>query len=259
MIGNFRSFNKQQMNLISDEKISNIEYNVPCKVDKINEDYTVNLSNLIDGTTYYNISIFFPIGITFNPEILKYGFLINSSYWFDSMLVDNTITKEIKSYNTKFGFFIPMLSREMIDFYNKNNLKEADLTLFNKEATNKISLETDNIIIDNKEKAFINMEDGSIAIKNNQDNESIVMDNKIEITSKQDVVKLDSGISLNSSSAMDISTQVASLKEIIDGLVECINLASISTSTSPGSAVTPNPQLSIKISELQTKINGVLK
>lgn len=259
MIGNFRSFNKQQINLTADEKLSNVEYNIPCKVDKVNDNYTVDVSSLINESTYYNIAVFFPFGMAFNPELLKYGFLINSSYWFESMLIDNSINKLIKSYDTKFGFFVPMLSKEMIDFYNNNKLKDADLTIFNRDATNKISLEQDNILIENNEKAFITMEDGIVTIKNNNDNETIVMDNKIELTSKQDVVKLQDGVTINSSTPMDISTQIASLKEIVDGLVECITLASLSTSTSPGSVVTPNPDLATKIIDLQTKINGVLK
>lgn len=259
MITNFRSFNKEQINKISQEKIDNLEYSIPCKVESINDDLTVNLSSLVGSAIFENISIFYPVGMTFNPNRLKYGFFVSSSYWFGSMLTDNQIQKVAKSNECRFGFFIPMISKEFIDFVNDNKLKDADVCIYNNDATNKISLEQDNIIVNNKDKAFITMEDGIVTIKNNKDNETIVMNSKIELTSKQDVVKLQDGVTINSSTPMNISTQISSLKEIVDGLVECITLASLSTSTAPGSVVTPNPDLVTKITDLQTKINGVLK
>lgn len=258
MIGNFvRSNNKNIATKVADA-ISQLPKNVPCKVDKVNDDMTVDLISLIDDSPFYNINIFLPVGISYNTDRLKYGILYYVNYDFSSLLTTGQLNFQIESSQTQYGIFIPVLdvnnSKPYSDFSKNNN----ELTIFNTNADNYISLETDNIIVNNKDKAYMTMEDGVVTIKNNNEIESIVMDNKIEITSKQDVVKLQDGISLNSSAPIDISTQIASLKEIVDGLIECINLASVGTGNQ-GAPIVPNPQLSVKIGELQTKLNGVLK
>lgn len=258
MIGNFVRSNNKNISTKVTDAISQLPKNVPCKIDKINDDMTVDLISLIDNSPFYNISIFLPIGISFDFKRMKYGILYYVNYDFSSLMITGKLNFEIESSQTQYGIFIPVLdisnSKPYSDFSKNNN----ELTIFNKNADNYISLETDNIIVNNKDKAYMTMEDGVITIKNNNEIESIVMDNKIEITYKQDVVKLQDGISLNSSAPIDISTQMASLKEIVDGLIECINLASVGTGNQ-GAPIVPNTQLSVKIGELQTKLNGVLK
>lgn len=251
MITNFRSFNKEQINRISNQKIDKLEYNIPCEVLEVNKDnMTVKLQSLVDDRTFYDIPVYYMVGMSFDINRLKYGFLIVSTYFFDTMISNDKIQTFIKSNNFKFGFFIPMMYKSHIDLLKDKKLNDSSFCLFNDDGTNKICLEKDNIIIDNKEKASINMEDGSISVNSK--------DNKIELTSKQDKIVLEDGVTINSSNPMDISTQIASLKEVIDGLVECINLASLSTGNQ-GAPCVPNPQLPTKITELQTKINGLLK
>lgn len=258
MISNFKLSNKRQIENSINMKLEQLPFNIPCKVDKVNDDYTVNVVSLIDNVLYSNISIYYPTGMYFDPNRLKNGLLIHSDYWFGSLRETGKLERSIKCTLTQFGIFVPLFDNEDIKLID-NNVKTSEFAIFNKDATNKITLETDNIIVNNKDKAYMTMEDGIVTIKNNNDNETIVMNNNIEITSKQDVFKLDNGISLNSSTPIEFKTQIASLKDIVDGLIECINLASIPTSTAPGTPSTPNPGLTAKIIELQTKINGVLK
>lgn len=243
MITDNSYFIKYQINTAIQNAMEKLTNNIPCKVESVNDNYTVNVTSLIDNFIYKDIPVLLPIGTSVKTDRFKFGLLIVSTYRLDEILTDSKIQTDIKTLNPTFGFFIPMIDKEDIDFLNDNELKDIDLALFNTDASNKILLETDNIIIDNKEKASITMEDGSINISNNNDNNNI---------------KLSTELTINSDNPISISTQIATLKEVIDGLVECINLASTGTGNQ-GAPIVPNPNLATKVVELQTKINGLLK
>lgn len=258
MIGNFvRSNNKNIATKVTDA-ISQLPKNVPCKIDKINDDMTVDLISLIDESPFYSINMFLPVGISYNTDRLKYGVLYYVNYDFSSLLTTGQLNFQIESSQTQYGIFIPVLDVNNSKPYSDFSKNSKELTIFNTNADNYISLETDNITINNKDKAYMTMEDGVITIKNNKDNETIVMDNKIEITSKQDVIKLQDGISLNSSAPIDISTNTASLYEVLNDILTMLTNMNLDPVAGNGSPLS-SPTLTKDLPGIITKLNGVLK
>lgn len=202
MFTNSSSYDKIEINRIIQQYIENLPQNIPVKVDKINNDISINCHSLIDDKVFTNVQIFTPIGYSFKLDRLKYGILLNVPYYFYSILSDGNISEVITSNQTQYGLFIPILD-------NTNTFDtKSDISLSNNDNTNKITITNE--------------------------------------------------ISINSNNPINISTEIASLKDIINGLIECINLASLGQGNQ-GSPIIPNPNLSIKIAELQNKLNGVLK
>lgn len=243
MVGNFIRFNNKNI----DNRINNFydqtPKNIPCKIDKINDDLTVDLISLVDESPFYSISMFFPIGITYDFNRLKFGILYYVNYDFSSLMDNSKLNYQIDCSQTQFGIFIPLLDSENYKPYSDYAKDNKEITIFNTNADNKISLETDNIIIDNKEKAFINMEDGSITISNDNDNNNIKLNNELVITSNNPI---------------NIATNSASLYEILNDILNMLSKMNADPVAGNGASLA-SPTLTSELPNIITKLNGVLK
>lgn len=150
-----------------------------------------------------------------------------------------------KIENVKFGLFIPT----PYFFYSILDKDKVDTPLRTSQANYGL---------------VIPLLDKNNHQKDNQDFDAVIhsKDNQNKITIDDQSITLDnqgkSGLTINSNSPIELKTQVATLKEIMDDLINCINLASLGTGNT-GSPIIPNPGLSTLIESTKAKLNGVLK
>ena len=237
MFTNSSEYNKIEIQRVIDMYMANMPQNIPVKVDKINDNLTLDCSSLVDDRTFYNVQIFTPIGVSYKLERLVYGILLNVPFYFYSILSDGSITETITSGQTQYGMFIPIIDN------NNNFNKDIDLSLCNSDNTNKIELETDNIVINNKDKAYMKLEDGSISISNNNDNNNI---------------KLTTELAINSDKPISISTNTASLYEVLNDILNMLTKMNADPVAGNGSPLA-SPSLTSELPKIITKLNNVLK
>lgn len=257
MITNFRTNLRYQINSNIDDKINNYPKNIPCKVDSINEDYTVNVISLVDDILYNNIQVFYPQGICFNPELLTNGLLINSYYWFNSLRETGEVKSNVSSSLTQFGIFVPLIDKQLLDKYDESKIKDSDLCLHNSDFKNRIDLTKDTCKINSNDKSIIELSDSSINLDYDKKS-SITMDSTISMKSNQDNITMDNGIVINSSSPMEIKTNTSSLYEVLNDILNMLTKMNLDPVAGNGASLA-SPTLTAELPTIITKLNGVLK
>lgn len=258
MRGNFIMSNKTQINRAIANNLESINKNIPCIIEQINDDYTADIKSLYDNSLYKNISIFYPMGAYFDKNRLKYGLLINSEYWFGSLIDEGKLENTFYSGNSQFGIFVPIFDKDSIDLIKDTEFKDSEYAIYNTKADNYLSMDKDNINVVNKDKAKLTFTDGVIELKNNDDNESITMDKNIVIKSNQDNITLDKGVSIKSSSPMEIKTDASSLYEVLNDILNMLTKMNLDPIAGNGSPLA-SPTLTADLPTIITKLNGVLK
>lgn len=155
MITNASEFNKIQIESFIEDYNNNMPINIPVKLDKVNDDLTINCNSLIDDRVFNNVQILAPIGISYDLNRLKYGILLNVPYYFYEILSNGKISEVIQSKQTQYGLFIPIL-----DNTNKFN-KDVDISINSIDNKSNITLK-DNVLIQSKTPIEIKTDNSSL-------------------------------------------------------------------------------------------------
>lgn len=223
MYSNSNQYIENQINKALNTFKESLIENIPARVKNFDKDtLTLTLESLIDKRIFSNVPFLALPNIQYNIENFKYGIFLCVNYYFYTLQTEDKITSSIKSNQSNYGLFLPILSKDSNFSKNKDN----EITFFDKE---------------NKKIITINQE--GIILENENTNQKISIENQIQI--------------IGGNQPLKIENDIGSLKDLISLLIECINLASLGTGNQ-GALIIQNPQLTPKITELQTKLNQIL-
>lgn len=180
---------------------------IPCSVDSINEDSTINLKSLVDDRTYKNIQLITTPGYGFKLDNIKYVLYVQMKYAYDELLKSDNIENVFISPQGTYGYALPILTSSTVNNFKSN--KDNDITLYNRNNTNKVCI-----------------------------------GNEINIES--------------SNKPISIKANNVVLKDLLSDVINALTLAATGTGNQ-GAPIIPNPSLNQKITELQTKLNRLLK
>lgn len=223
MYSNSNHYINQQIQKGLDNFRESLIENIPVRVKSFDKDkLLLELESLIDKRIFSNVPFIINPNIQMNLENLEFGIFLSINYYFYSIQSEGKIETPIKTTQSNYGLFLPILGKNSNFSKNKDN----EFTICDKDNNMKFIINSQGIYIENEnKKQKIGIEEGIQIIGGNQ--------------------------------PLSIKNDIGSLKDLITALIECINLASLSTGNQ-GAPVVPNPQLSPKITELQTKLNQIL-
>lgn len=223
MYSNSNQYIENQINKALDNFRDSLIENIPVKVKSFDSDkLTLTLESLIDKRIFSNVSFLALPNMQYNLENFKFGIFLSINYYFYSIQSEGKITSPIKTNQSNYGLFLPILDNNSTFSKNKDN----EITFFDK---------------DNKKKITINQE--GIILEDENNKQKVAIENQIQI--------------IGGNQPLKIENDIGSLKDLISLLIECINLASLGVGNQ-GAPIVQNPQLAPKITELQTKMNQIL-
>lgn len=240
MYSNSNHYINQQIQKGLDNFRESLIENIPVRVKSFDKDkLLLELESLIDKRIFSNVPFIINPNIQMNLENLEFGIFLSINYYFYSIQSEGKIETPIKTTQSNYGLFLPILGKNSNFSKNKDN----EITIFDKENKKKFQITKEGIIIqDENNKQKIAIENG-IILEDENTKQKVELGNQISI--------------IGGNQPLSIKNDIGSLKDLITALIECINLASLSTGNQ-GAPVVPNPQLSPKIAELQTKLNQIL-
>lgn len=256
MYVNNNSFQRETINRLIVDTIKQMAENIPVKIDKVNDDLTVDCSSLVDKRLFKNITVYKQPNSMINIDVnnnkdFKYGLLIGTKYYFNELYTDqNKINSTLMADGTNFGILLPLFNESILNKYKDN--KDFDISLFDKENSNIIHIDKDNIsITTNNNKNSIELSKDDIKLTSNNEANSINLTN-------DKIILGGTEIALNSKQPMDIKTETATLKDILTELTNALLLSATGTGNQ-GAPIIPNPQLQLKMTEIINKLNMLLK
>lgn len=265
MYVNNNAYIRETINRLVEDQISNLYENIPVQITEYNDNLTVNCKSLVDKRIFNDISVFRPIGYMIKPENIKYGLLIGTKYFFNELYTEGKISSTIESALTNFGIIIPLLDKDILQMYQDN--KEFDISLFNKDNTNKLTMNDKDILINSNDKNKITMNDKDIIVNSNDKNQLTINDQSInmnsnnsnQITMDNQSITIDgSSIVLNGKQPLDIKTSSTSLKELLNEILNMLMKMNLDTVAGNGAPLA-SPTLASTLPQIQAKLSLLLK